>query len=394
MVGRAGGGQVRLASRFSFLIPILLLASTFGCVEVEVPNANTEGVTPSAVPSREAPAPATETPPALASPSATPSLSLTPGCEAAVPSIPTATSSRDSTTPAPSASAQATSSSQASPTDATGTPDTVAASPRLSSPRGVPPPESPAPLAIRTDLVLENALKLLLGENLNGYGVVAIDLESGRSISINGDLIFYSASIFKTWVMYEVFHQASLGYFSLTDQLVMTPYYDAFGLGPRATQLCQRITVEEALEAMMSISDNAAAVLLQDLVGAPNVNSSMEALGLKDSRLNTDDIPVTANDMALLLQFIGSGKAVNRDASQAMAALMLTEGFNNGLTSGVPGDVEVAHKTGNWPNARHDIGIVFAPETTYVIAVLSDNRPGSQAMIQAISTAVYDSFNR
>jgi beta-lactamase class A len=309
-----------------------------------------------------------------------------------MPSIPTATSSRDSTTP--TASVSATASSVASPSGASGTPEVATANPRLTSPRGVPPPQTPAPLAIRTDLVLENALKLVLGEELNGYGVVAIDLESGRSASINGDLIFYSASIFKTWVMYEVFHQASLNYFNLTDQLVMTPYYDSFGLGPRATRLCQRLTVQQALEAMMSISDNSAAVLLQDLVGAPNVNSSLEALGLKDSRLNTEDIPVTANDMALLLQFIGSGKAVNREASEAMAALMLTEGFNNGLTSGVPSDVQVAHKTGNWPNARHDIGIVFAPETTYVVAVLSDNRAGSLSMIQAISTAVYDSFNR
>ena len=250
------------------------------------------------------------------------------------------------------------------------------------------------PIASRTDLLLEGELRLILGENEPGYAIYALDLESGRSVSINDDHVFYAASIFKTWVMFEVFHQASLGLFDMDDELVLTPYYDAFGLGPRATALCERLTVLEAMEAMMSVSDNAAAVLLQDLVGAPNINSSLEALGLTTSRLNTVDIPLTAKDMGLLLQFIASGKAVDREASELMASLLLSETFDNGLDAGVPAEASVAHKTGNWPNARHDAGIVFAPNSTYVVAILSDNREGSFGTIQTISAAIYDAFNR
>jgi beta-lactamase class A len=193
--------------------------------------------------------------------------------------------------------------------------------------------------------------------------------------------------------MYEVFHQESLGLLKLSDELVMTPYYDAFGLGPRATELCQHLTVEEAMEAMMSVSDNAAAVLLQDLVGAPNINDSLAALGLTDSRLTTEDIPITAQDMALLLEYIAGGEAVSRDASEQMASLMGTETFDNGLEAGLPPGVVAAHKTGNWPNARHDTGIVFGPKSTYVIVILSDNREGSYAMMKAISSMVYEAFN-
>jgi beta-lactamase class A len=246
----------------------------------------------------------------------------------------------------------------------------------------------------RTDIVLENQVRLLLGAESDGYAVMALDLNTGRSVSINPATVFYSASVFKVWVMYEVLYQESLGLLDLEDELVMTPYYDSYGLGPRATSLCQRLTVLEAMEAMMSISDNAAAVLLQDLVGAPNINDTLEAIGLTDSALTPEDITLTAQDMALLLQFIASGKLIDRQSSEVMASLMQLETFDNGLAAGVPAEAQVAHKTGNWSNARHDVGIVFAPKSTYVIVVLSDGRGGSYEMTKAVSALIYEAFNK
>ncbi len=250
------------------------------------------------------------------------------------------------------------------------------------------------PIAIQPDAALEQQVRSLLGQQASGYGIVAMELKTGRGISINGETVFYSASIFKTWVMYEVFHQASLSLFSLEDELVITPYYDDFGLGPRATELCGQYSVMQLLEAAMSISDNSAAVLLQDLVGAPNINNSLAALGLTESRLTTEDLPITATDTALLLQIIGSGQAVDRTSSETMASLMRLETFDNGLEAGLPDRIEVAHKTGNWPGARHDVGIVFGPKSTYVVAILSDGRDGSYEMIKALSTTLYEAFNR
>ena len=51
----------------------------------------------------------------------------------------------------------------------------------------------------------------------------------------------------------------------------------------------------------------------------------------------------------------------------------------------------VAHKTGNWEGATHDVGIVYGPHVTYVIAVLSDGteEPGP---IARFSRRVYDYF--
>jgi beta-lactamase class A len=361
-VSEAGKQQVRVLVKPSLVIPTLLtILIATGCVAIEPTEES--GVTPVVIPTRVPQAP-------------------TP--------TPTLESTRTSATPEATPTAVGGCAVTSGGTDAEATP----ASERLQSPQSVKPPAAVQPIATHTDLVLENQVKLLLGEQIDGYGVVAIDLASGRSISINPASVFYSASVFKVWVMYEVFHQESLGLLDLTDELLMTPYYDSFGLGPRATELCQRLTVQEAMEAMMSISDNAAAVLLQDLVGSPNINSSLEALGLTDSRLTTEDLTLTAQDMALLLEIIASGKAVDRESSEQMAALLESETFDNGLDAGVPSEATVAHKTGNWSNARHDVGIVFGPKSTYVIAILSDNRSGSYEMTQAISGMVYEAFSK
>jgi beta-lactamase class A len=243
---------------------------------------------------------------------------------------------------------------------------------RLSSPASVPPPDPLRPADFLPDSQLEQSIRSLLGDDAGSYAVVIKNLQTGRGASINAGRIFYAASIFKLFVMYEVFHQQSLGLLDLADELVMTPYYDSYGLGPRETSLCERLSVSEALNAMMSVSDNAAAVLLQDSVGSGNINQSLAALGLADSRLLLDDLPLTAADVALLLEGIGRGEAVSIGASDQMIALMEAEEFDNGLRAGLPASATLAHKTGNWDNATHEAGLVFAPCGTYAIVVLSD----------------------
>jgi len=195
------------------------------------------------------------------------------------------------------------------------------------------------------------------------------------------------------------------------DQLVVTPYYDSFGLNVRGTALCETLTVARALVAMMAASDNAAAVLLQDLVGAGNVNESLKALGLAASEI-TEALPLTAADVALLLEAIGRGeavsasasaemiglmkreeldKAVSASASAEMIGLMKREELDNGLGADLPEGVELAHKTGNWFNATHDAGIVFAPGGAYVIVVLSD-KDHETALIRRLARAVFEHF--
>jgi beta-lactamase class A len=106
-------------------------------------------------------------------------------------------------------------------------------------------------------------------------------------------------------------------------------------------------------------------------------------------------MPTTAAEMALLLEAIYGGAAVNEVASRQMLELLKTESVDNRIPALLPVGTAVAHKTGNWGNATHDAGIVFSPQATYVIVVLTDYgyADGGAALIAELSRAVYDYYN-
>jgi beta-lactamase class A len=256
----------------------------------------------------------------------------------------------------------------------------------------VEPPLSYEPLPFQRDETLERLLREQLGDEVDSYGVVVKNIADGSGATVNPDKLFNAASLFKVAVMYEAFHQRAAGIISFDTELVVTPYYDSFGLGPRLTAVCQSLTVREALEAMMAMSDNAAAVMLQDLVGSRHVNAGMAALGLTDTRLLEDGLPTTAQDMALLLEMIARGQAVDRAASQEMVDLMTLESLNDRLPALLPEGTVVAHKTANWSDATHDAGIVYSPKAVYVIAVLSEKEYEAKPIAE-LSRIVYEYYN-
>lgn len=269
-------------------------------------------------------------------------------------------------------------------------------SPRLTpTAEEVPPLPAFAPLAPASDPVLEARIRQRLAQQEEGaYAVVVKRLDDGLGVAIDADRVFYAASLFKVAVMLEAFHQRDAGLLDFGEAYVVSDYYDGFDLGPRALRHCQTVTVEEALRAMMAVSDNVAAVLVQDRVGARFVNAALQQLGAHDTALLTDDLPTTAADQALLMEAIARAEVTSPEASQEMLNLLGSETFDFGIPAGLPDDVVVAHKTGLWHHATHDVGIVFAPSGPYVIAVLTDGGFESDAadVIADVSRIVYEHF--
>ena len=253
----------------------------------------------------------------------------------------------------------------------------------------LPDPYSPIPGV--ADGALQRQLVEILGGDAEHYGFVVKDLRTGRTATHNVEMVFNSASLFKLWIMFEAFLQHDQRLLDWKTEYVVTPYYDDFALSPRVTELCQKLTVAEAMEAMLAVSDNAAAVMLQDIVGAGNINNALAAFGIRHSGLYSEGLPLSAADVALLLEAIARGQAVSSAASSDMLNLMSREVIDNGLKAGVPRGVPVAHKTGNWSDATHDAGIVFAANGPYVFVALSATSYETEK-IRAMSEAVYRHF--
>ncbi len=259
------------------------------------------------------------------------------------------------------------------PPDTPDDPEATATPERIFHATDVTPAPTPDLPPITADDDLEQQINDRLGDDASHYAVVIKDLGDDRGVSINGDEVFYSASLFKLEVMFEIFHQVDEGLVSLDEQYVPTDYYAGFGLGPRLVAQCEPVTIADALTAMMAISDNTAAVMLQDRAGAGNINNAMASLGLEQTQLTEDQsLPGTADDFARLLETIARGQALSRGANQAMADLMARETINDRIPRELPSGTLIAHKTGNWTDATHDAGIVYGEKSTYVMVLMSD----------------------
>ena len=260
---------------------------------------------------------------------------------------------------------------------------------RIAGTHSVPPSPPYAPLPLQPDEKLEKQVRELLGEEAEAYGIVVKRLSDGAGFAINADREFYAASLFKVLVMYEVFKQRELNLVSFDESLTIAPPYLDFTLGEPRWPLWSEVSVGDLLEAMITESDNMAAMMLHDRTGGWNIVADLRAIGLAHTDIANDILPTSAGDMALWLEMMARGKAVDEDTSQEMIDLLARQKINDRLPALLPPGTKVAHKTGNWDNATHDVGVVYAPHGAYVIAVLSD-KPDRAESIAELSRLVYE----
>lgn len=244
---------------------------------------------------------------------------------------------------------------------------------------------------------LERVVLDVIGEASATYGVAIKELSSGRGVLINPEREFYAASLFKLPIMYEVFRQHSGGSLKLDETLEFTERHVDFDLGTLDRGVGDAYSLGQALERMVIISDNSSAILLQDRVGAWRANQSMQALGLMHTFVLSDRLTTAPRDMLVFFQALARQEAVDRMASAGMVHLLLRQKINDRLPALLPRDTPVAHKTGNWTDNVHDVGIIYGPHATIVIAVLTeqvDSLGGVAKTIARLGRAVYDYFDQ
>jgi len=267
----------------------------------------------------------------------------------------------------------------------------------------VPPCVPPPPYSRGLAAVVEAEV----GPRAGSYGVAVLNLGTGEAYLRNADQRFPAASVYKLAVLYETWRQLQSGALSLATKLTILPE-DAVEPEPEGgPALGATLSVGEALDAMVTVSSNAAARTLLRTVGRYSVNRSMEALGLRDTMVPapgtstqvTDDegaevATTSARDALCYLSLLAGDQLVGRQASGEMRDLLLRQRIGDRLPALLPPDVRVAHKTGELPGVRNDVGIVYAPRGSWAVAVLS--RGGDEAdateAIARLSRRLYDYF--
>jgi beta-lactamase class A len=254
---------------------------------------------------------------------------------------------------------------------------------------------APAPAA-PDDPELRDAIEDALGRSPGEYAVVVRRLADGGGVSFNGDRVFYAASLYKLALLFEAERQRSEGLLDFDDTLTLTEEDRSEDLGTLHEVTLGEdgsISIRNAVDVMVRLSDNATAVAMLHHLGGASVDRTLASLGLQDTFVNDRTLPTTAADMALLMEAAVTGRGLDDGAAARMRALLLQQGNRLGIPAGVPDDVPVGNKTGTWEGFTHDVAFVDAPGGLYVIAILTEDG-GGWGSIADVSAAVFEAMTR
>jgi beta-lactamase class A len=158
------------------------------------------------------------------------------------------------------------------------------------------------------------------------------------------------------------------------------------------------LTLDEALEVMITISDNGAALALWHMLGAENVNATLRAVGVNDFHVfvawGVDDNVATPAAIGTLLTLLAKRELISAAASDRMVARLARQQINDRLPAALPEGVVVAHKTGNLPGLTHDAGIIFTPFGPRVVVAMTWDAfdADAYAFIANVASTVYSTL--
>jgi beta-lactamase class A len=203
-----------------------------------------------------------------------------------------------------------------------------------------------------------------------------------------------TASTIKIAVMVEAFARVAEGKAKWSDEVVLAKEKKVGGSGI-LNELSDglRLTLRDAVNLMMILSDNTATNLVVDALTADAVNARMAALGLRDVRLMRRVFGggesaegkreenkrfglgrASPREMVALMEKLERGEVVSPEASKEMIELLKREQGRDGIWRSL-WRVPKATKGGALDALRSDVGVIYSPRGRIALAVTCDDMP-------------------
>ncbi len=260
-----------------------------------------------------------------------------------------------------------------------------------------------------------------LADTIKGnIGVSALHIETGESISFNGDEKFPMQSVYKFPIAIVMLHEIDKGKFSLDDTLIINKneYIPEAGHSPIRDKYPSgaKLTLEDILEYNVSHSDGTACdVLLRLLGGTERVEMSIHDLGVKNIAISTTEMVQVANDtiqyqnwstpkaMNKLLEIFYAGGYLSKESQGLLLEFMSISNkwFDRRIKGLLPAATKLAHKTGTartyngLTRATNDAGIITLPDGSHlaISVFISDSYDSQQKREMTIARAAKKAYD-
>ena len=241
---------------------------------------------------------------------------------------------------------------------------------------------------------LDEQVKPIVASFKGKVSLFAKNLDTGQAYALNADERVRTASTIKIAVMIEAFARVTEGKAKWTDEVVLTKEKKVSGSGILA-ELSDglKLTLRDAVNLMMILSDNTATNLVLDVVTTDAVNARMESLGFKLIKINrkvgsggesaAGKDPenkkfglgvATPREMVLVVEKLERGEVINTAVSKEMIDLMKREQGRNALGRSL-WNVPLASKYGALDRLRSAVGILYTKNGRIAMAISCDEMP-------------------
>lgn len=240
----------------------------------------------------------------------------------------------------------------------------------------------------KPDRVLEKKLRELVKDFKGDYGIYVRHLRTGKTVEINADSLFPTASMVKVPIMTGIFDKVEKGELKYDSALVFRdsliyPGDDVVG----TLKDSGRISLSKVVLLMITTSDNTASLWCQLMAGTGlHINQIMEENGFKVTRVNSRTPGretmrslygwgvTSPREMAELVVRIREGKMISPWASERMYRNLARIYWDGEALSEIPPYVHAASKQGAVDQSKSEVVLVNAPGGDYVFCVITKNQ--------------------
>jgi beta-lactamase class A len=268
--------------------------------------------------------------------------------------------------------------------------------------------------AQKTDKKLQRQVEELIKGFKGDVGVYVKDLKSGKTVAINADTVFPTASVVKVPILVGVMdklHKGELSYRQPLQYRDSLLYAGVDILG--SFKQDEKIELSKVMMLMLTMSDNTASLWLQSLAGmGTRINAIMDSLGLVNTKVNSrtpgrEQIrsiygwgQTTPREIATLMERIYEGEIISRAVSDEMLRLLKREYWDGGAQSQLPPYATTFSKTGAVNQNRNEVVLVRGDKSLYVLSFFSKNNkderwaPDNEAwvLMRKISALLWEHF--
>ena len=248
--------------------------------------------------------------------------------------------------------------------------------------------------AAQSQSTLDDRVKPIVASFKGKVSLFAKNLDTGETYGLNPDERVRTASTIKIAVMVEAFARVAEGKAKWTDEVVLTKEKKVSGSGI-LSELSDglKLTLRDAVNLMMILSDNTATNLVLEVLTTDAVNARMELLGFKQIKImrkvgsggesTAGKDPenkkyglgmATPREMVLVMEKLDRGEIISPAVSKEMIDLMKREQDRNAIGRSL-WDVPMASKYGALDRLRSAIGILYTKNGKIAMAISCDDMP-------------------